>query len=372
MPALPPAADFTASTVTEGQFKTALTSLRGFLSGVLGTTGVVQDALTVLGALAGTYLARSTAYTLAVTDRGKLIDATGTWTLSLPAAATAGAGFSFLIRNLGAGTITIDPSGAELIDGSATIPVAVGQGGIVMSTGTAWVTTGALGGIGGTGAVQSTASDATAGRLLKVGAFGLGGTVLTSEDWIALANSGLFRNTTTGATGVPSALTNWNLLHLHTGATLAHQIAVRSNAMAYRRILSGVGETWRVLFDRLNILGAVSQTAGEPTGALIERGTSASGEYVKLADGTLICTRNDLSAANANTADGNIFRSASVTWTFPATFIAAPAMSGAVDDIDCWISAAAPVVGSCSFRVKSSVTKGSALNFRAVAIGRWF
>lgn len=47
--ALPPSADFTGSGVTEGGFKTALTSMRAFLADLLGTTGVQADALTALG-----------------------------------------------------------------------------------------------------------------------------------------------------------------------------------------------------------------------------------------------------------------------------------------------------------------------------------
>lgn len=38
-----------------------------------------------------------------------------------------------------------------------------------------------------------------------------------------------------------------------------------------------------------NILGTVSESSGTPTGAIIERGSNANGEYVKYADGTLIC-----------------------------------------------------------------------------------
>lgn len=37
-----------------------------------------------------------------------------------------------------------------------------------------------------------------------------------------------------------------------------------------------------------DIVGTVSQSAGVPTGDIIERGSNASGEYVKLADGTLL------------------------------------------------------------------------------------
>ena len=42
-------------------------------------------------------------------------------------------------------------------------------------------------------------------------------------------------------------------------------------------------------YGKNNILGTVSQSAGVPTGAVIERGSNANGEYVRFADGTQIC-----------------------------------------------------------------------------------
>ncbi|MGH1421188.1 MAG: DUF2793 domain-containing protein [Hyphomonas sp.] len=39
-----------------------------------------------------------------------------------------------------------------------------------------------------------------------------------------------------------------------------------------------------------NILGVVSETAGVPTGALLESGSNANGSYLRFADGTQICT----------------------------------------------------------------------------------
>ena len=45
-------------------------------------------------------------------------------------------------------------------------------------------------------------------------------------------------------------------------------------------------------YQQDNILGTVSQSGGVPTGAIIERGSNANGEYVKYADGTLIMTLN--------------------------------------------------------------------------------
>jgi hypothetical protein len=51
-------------------------------------------------------------------------------------------------------------------------------------------------------------------------------------------------------------------------------------------------------FRRGNVLGTVSQSSGVPTGAIIERGSNANGEYVRFADGTQICwsrrVRNDM------------------------------------------------------------------------------
>jgi hypothetical protein len=45
------------------------------------------------------------------------------------------------------------------------------------------------------------------------------------------------------------------------------------------------------IYGQGNILGTVSQSAGVPTGAIIERGSNANGEFVKYADGTLECWR---------------------------------------------------------------------------------
>lgn len=124
-------------------------------------------------------------------------------------------------------------------------------------------------------------------------------------------------------------------------------------------------------YRRADILGPVSQTAGIATGAVIESGANADGAYVRFADGTMRCMHSGLSAAEANTADGSIYRSADLSWTFPSGFIAAPVVTGAVDDIDCWISVA-PTTATATVRVKSSVAKAATLAIRLVAQGRWF
>lgn len=75
------------------------------------------------------------------------------------------------------------------------------------------------------------------------------------------------------------------------------------------------------------IVGTVSQADGVPTGAIIERGSNANGEYVKYADGTLICTRS-ISYPGINitsVSNGIYFGAPETVRPFPAAFISEPA-----------------------------------------------
>jgi len=142
MPALPPISNFTGSTVTEGQFKTALNDLRAYLAGLLGTDGNAATALATLGSLGSGYVSKTATYTVVSSDRGRMIDSSGTFTLNLTAAATLGAGFTIAVRNSGTGDVTLDPSGAELIDGVATVTLPPGEAYDLYCTGTAWRSSG--------------------------------------------------------------------------------------------------------------------------------------------------------------------------------------------------------------------------------------
>lgn len=142
MPALPTSVSFTDSGTTEAQFKTAITNQREFLAGLLGTTGNTSDALDALGTLGSSTVTKSTAYTVISADRGALIQCTGTFTLSLTLAATLGNGFCFVIKNIGSGVITIDPSSTEQIDGVLTKTVAPNEALIVFCNGTGFYSLG--------------------------------------------------------------------------------------------------------------------------------------------------------------------------------------------------------------------------------------
>lgn len=104
-----------------------------------GTTDVFVDFLP------GTRAARllTTSATLVLADIGNLVRYTGSadGVITLPAASTVPPNTGFLIANQGTNfaVVTIDPNGAELIEGSATpFPLFTNEAIEIFSTGTAW------------------------------------------------------------------------------------------------------------------------------------------------------------------------------------------------------------------------------------------
>jgi hypothetical protein len=84
------------------------------------------------------------AYTVIAGDSGTIINCTsGTFTVGLTAATVLGAGFNVTIWNTSTNspdTITIDPAGAETIDGRTTLVLRPGEGMQVVCDGTNWQT----------------------------------------------------------------------------------------------------------------------------------------------------------------------------------------------------------------------------------------
>jgi Head domain of trimeric autotransporter adhesin len=84
------------------------------------------------------------AYTVVSGDAGKIINCTsGTFTVSLTAAASLGSGFNCWVWNTSStvtDAITINPNGAETIDGVATLILRRGEGCQIVCDGTNWQT----------------------------------------------------------------------------------------------------------------------------------------------------------------------------------------------------------------------------------------
>lgn len=63
------------------------------------------------------------------------------------------------------------------------------------------------------------------------------------------------------------------------------------------------------------------------SGAIIERGSNANGEYTKYADGTLICHINKIFTNTNSIAVGSVYAYNIGTFTFPSTFASSPSCS---------------------------------------------
>lgn len=123
-----------------------------------------------------------------------------------------------------------------------------------------------------------------------------------------------------------------------------------------------------------DIVGTVSQSGGVPTGAIIERGSNANGEYVKYADGTLIVNMRV-------TWEANIV--APVAYPLPINFAANPSCTANLVGVASGTSAASYVtecaasVSTVTLKVlihtQTSIIAVSANSTVSVQlIGRWY
>ena len=329
-------------------------------------------------------------------DRAEAAQAAAELAADQTAASAADAGASAATAVAIAGTI-IGAGSGRFHDGSAGAPavtfasdtdtglyriaanilgVSAGGGERVRFTTAGMQVTGLLSGT----AVTQSPTDVTAGRLLKVGDYGLGapsGLFTTDVDTITV--NGFYRLSTgafSTASPTPGLGAGHYLIHYNWDANAAHQVlytigAARPSSFE-RTKLGGVWTAWRQVFNAGNIVGTVGQSGGVPTGRVIERGSNANGEFVRFADGTQICTRIT-SVANVSTALGALFRSDDVAWTFPAVFSAAPFVTASVDSPECWgMTSGAPSTLTVNLRALAAVSKAASQVVRAVAIGRWF
>ena len=231
--------------------------------------------------------------------------------------------------------------------------------------------------IGGT-AVQTDALDTTAGRLMAIGAFGIGNTGTAPEisDLDATSTaSGIYyysSTTTTNAANRPAgAAGTGTIIVTRAFAGTSSQILTENIGLGvggdtwYRTYNASFGawSGWRLLYTPENVVGSVAQNAGIPTGAVIERGSNANGDYVRFADGTQICTQSLALSSSAATG-----------WTYPAAFVAAPAVGGTVAAavLSALVLDAAPTATAVSLSARDKADARRADTAHLNAIGRWF
>lgn len=148
----PTGAQGTAATIAVGTVTTGTAGSAASITNV-GTSSAAIFDFTIprgdTGAGGGgavTISGKTGAYTVVAGDLGTVINCTAnTFTVSLTAAATLGAGFHCWIWNTSGTTthtITIDPNGSETIDGTTTLLLRRGEGCQIICDGTNWQTGG--------------------------------------------------------------------------------------------------------------------------------------------------------------------------------------------------------------------------------------
>jgi len=235
-------------------------------------------------------------------------------------------------------------------------------------------------------AVQTDRSDvATPGKLVRTdGALAaalasFGGTHTTNIgrniNTVEAGDAGLYINTNPGTWPAPTPGDSgyWWIATQRTFTDNAvFQIAspyryagVPTNTNQFFRVKSrtdGLWSSWVRYLTTGNLLGAVSQSAGVPTGAVIESGSNANGRYTKFASGLLEC-RQTMAAASG----------AAVTWTFPSAFIEGPVVTG--NAIATVLSAlcldAAPTTTAVTFSARDKTDARRADVVHLDAVGRW-
>jgi hypothetical protein len=103
--------------------------------------GMVNGKVRTLAA-GSVVTAKTTAFTADLTDCETLFSCTGTFTVSLAAAATLGNGWLCRFRNDGIGIITVDPNGAETINNTPTLVLRPGDSATIICDGTQFKTIG--------------------------------------------------------------------------------------------------------------------------------------------------------------------------------------------------------------------------------------
>jgi len=123
-------------------------------------------------------------------------------------------------------------------------------------------------------------------------------------------------------------------------------------------------------YDRSNVLGAVSQSGGLPTGAIIETGTNAAGRYIKYADGKLECWGypGSIDQTVANTAY-------STTFGLPATFVGSYAVFSNISSVNVanifyGYSRASSLTGA-TYSIIQCWSVVQTYTYSVYAIGRW-
>jgi len=150
-------------------------------------------------------------------------------------------------------------------------------------------------------AVQSNQLDRTEGKLLSVGAYGLGSRAIwynaTHDMNDVRALCGMIGNPMGTDVPMNSPTTNGAFVGFctSTAGVRGTQFLVETTGTqdAYFRADNNGWSSWKRVVTNENMVGTVTKDANGPSGAVIERGGNGNGEYVRFADGTQMVTNSN-------------------------------------------------------------------------------
>lgn len=167
-----------------------------------------------------------------------------------------------------------------------------------------------------TGTLAASRYDATIGRIMRVGDHGIGGSGLQTIAAVEIdnirTNSLYYVAVNTGQGPLPINQNGYLNSRTVTADYAIQDFWPVAQGDQYTRVLNN--GTWTAFsknYKASNIVGAVSQSGGIPTGAIIERGTNVNGDFVKYADGTIDMWT--FSPSLAHVANTDLVH----TWTLP-------------------------------------------------------
>lgn len=246
---------------------------------------------------------------------------------------------------------------------------------------------------------STSVGDTTTGRAARIGDHGLGldGNDMTRVTPVLDYSGGVDFNTIT-APGWHKVLVNassssnyppfgansgyWYIHVLKYGSTQLQQYAYTymigntdPHVVWVRARYNGTWTTWQQASTPTIGPVGFDATIGRSTGAIIERGSNSNGDFVKFADGTLICMGARVGALGTNAYAGvTNLRASEYTWFYPAAFLAGtvPTIAGHGGDQSYagWISAIAVSSTQCNVAYFTATVSPTAFIY-PIAIGRW-
>lgn len=135
-------------------------------------------------------------------------------------------------------------------------------------------------------AMTSPTDTATADALMVRGAFGFGG-VAGANPKADMSDYSPVSSIIGAGSSIPNLPSGWiDFIGLEIKYNDSFQVQIGTDLSGSKLAFRGKAGDWFLAYNNRNILGVVSQASGVPTGAIIQRGSNANGEFTLFADGT--------------------------------------------------------------------------------------